>query len=189
VTKPRVFATLSGIWCTACCVFAVLLVNYRKFNETSRVYCHLDNHLEYFVTSFTAYFPLTLILILNVWILIVAEKQRKRILAETAVAYAICDRQSGKHISEISRFFHAFKAVKTFSIVVAVLTFCVLTPTVVGLVLYSSCSESCKQLWFVVFHFEFYAINSVVNAYIYGMRHIKYRKAPGQILLRILRLS
>jgi hypothetical protein len=119
--------------------------------------------------------------------LVVAEKQRKRILVETGVALTTRDRQLGNDISEISRFFQAFKAVKTFSIVVAVLTFCVLIPTVVGAVLYSSCSESCKQLWFVVFHFEFYAINSVVNAYIYGMRHIKYRKAPGQILLGILR--
>jgi hypothetical protein len=57
--------------------------------------------------------------ILNVWILIVAEKQRKRILAETAT-----------NASDVNRFqFHAHKAIKTFSIVVAVLTFCVLTPT------------------------------------------------------------
>ncbi len=87
-------------------------------------------------------------------------------------------------MAAVNRFFHALKAVKTFSIVVAVLTFCVLTPTVVGLVLYkTSYGLSCEQLWFVVFHYEFYGINSIVNAYIYGMRHIKYRKAYGHILV------
>ena len=118
----------------------------------------------------------------NIWILVVAEKQRKRIVAEIAVA------QSTNRMSAISQFFHAIKAAKTFSIVVAVLTFCVLMPTIIEVVLYkSSCSDSCKQLWFVVFHYEFYEVNSIVNAFIYGMRHIKHRRAYRHILFKILR--
>ena len=179
VTKRRVFVAMAGIWLTACCVFTLFLVRTRKSDERLRSLCKLDVILIYFKQTIIVYFPLTLIIILNVWILIVAEKQRKRILAETAT-----------NTSDVNRFFHALKAAKTFSIVVAVLTFCVLTPTVVGLVLKeNSCSASCRQLWFVVFHFEFYGINSIVNAFIYGMRHIKYRKASGHILLRILRCN
>jgi uncharacterized oligopeptide transporter (OPT) family protein len=129
----------------------------------------------------------TLIVILNVWILIVAEKQRKRILAETAVTFTTCEGEEENKTSDINRFFHALKAVKTFSIVVAVLAFCVLTPTVVAKVLYeiSSCSASCQQLWFVVFQYEFFGINSIVNSFIYGLRHIKYRKNYKYILFKV----
>jgi hypothetical protein len=130
----------------------------------------------FFLRTFTVLFPLTLIVILNGWILIVADKQRKSILAEAA-----------RNMSDVNNFFHALKAVKTFSIFVAVLTFCVLIPTVVGLALPEFSCESCLHFWYVVFHYEFYGINSIVNAYIYGMRHIKYRKAPGQILFKIFR--
>ena len=135
---------------------------------------------------FVGYLLLTLILIFNFWILIVAEKQRKRILAETAVAATTSNGQPANKMSAIHRFFQVRKAAKTFSIVVAVLAFCVLTPTVVGLVIESSCSPSCQQIWFVVFHYEFYGINSIVNAFIYGMKHIRYRKAYRHILFKII---
>ena len=181
VTKRRVFVVMSGIWLTACCVFIVLVVYFRKFNDTIKGLCYLNETLIFFKQTIIVYFPLILIIFLNVWILTIAKKQQKRrILAETST-----------NRKDIIGFFHALKAVKTFSIVVAALTFCVLTPTVVGLVLYnvSSCSFSCKRLWFAVFHYEFYGINSIVNALIYGMRHIKYRKASGHILFRILRCN
>ena len=139
-----------------------------------------------FSRNFFCFLPLTLILIFNSWVLIVAEKQRRRILAETAVAATTSNGQPGNKMSAIHRFFQARKAAKTFSIVVAVLTCCVLAPTVVGLALESSCSPSCQHIWYVVFHYEFYGINSIVNAFIYGMKHIKYRKAYRHILFKII---
>ena len=83
------------------------------------------------------------------------------------------------------RFFVALKLAKTFAIVVAVLTICILIPTVVGRTLYEFCTLPCRQIWFVVFHFELYGINSVVNAFIYGIRHVKYRKAYLRILFKL----
>ena len=74
---------------------------------------------------------------------------------------------------------------KTFSVFVTVLTICILTPTVVGRILVEFCTDSCIQIWYVVFHFELYGINSVVNAFIYGMRHVKYRKAYLHILFTL----
>ena len=139
----------------------------------------VDHTLTLVKNIFTVYLPVTLIIIFDVWISIVAEKQRKRILAETAT-----------NTSDVHRFFDALKAVKTFIIVFAVLAFCLLTPAVVGFVLKEiSCSYACQQLWFVVFHFELCGINSIVNAFIYGMRHIKYGKASERILLRIVRCN
>jgi hypothetical protein len=172
---------IAGIWLTACCPFIVSLVYFRASDYGVRSFCDLNDEVFYFIQTFTVYFPLTLIVILNVWILIVAEKQRKRIFVGTVT-----------NRSNVNGFFHALKAVKTFSIVVAVLTFCVLTPALVGLALFESSYSLWLKLWYVIFYYEFYGINSIANAFIYGMRHIKYRKAPGlagQILLRILRCN
>jgi hypothetical protein len=181
VTKRRVFVAVSGIWLIACCIFAVFMVQYGKHPNRFRSFCYLEDTLSFLMNALISYFPLTIIAILNAWILKVAEKQRNRILVETAATHAF----------KVNRIFRAHKAVRTFSVVVAVLTFCVLTPTVVGQVIKKvpSCSDSCEQLWFVVFHCEFYGINSIVNAFIYGMRHIKYRRAPRQIILKICRCS
>jgi hypothetical protein len=94
--------------------------------------------------------------------------------------------ETATNTSTVNRFFHGLKAVKTFSIVVAVLTCCILIPTIVGLALYESSCNSCLSFWYVVLNYEFYGINSIVNVFIYGMRHIKYRKASGQIIFKIL---
>ena len=108
--------------------------------------CDINEYIHRSIEIFVGYLPLTLILILNIRILIVAEKQRKRILAETAIPVTASDGQlANKMSATIHGFFHAVKAVKTFSIVVAVLAFCVLTPTMLVLVLQYSCSPSCGQ--------------------------------------------
>ncbi len=188
VTKRRAFAAISGIWLTSCCLFIVLFVHWRS--TTSRSSCYLEHDiLYYFTQAFIGYLPLTLILILNVQVLLVAEKQRKRILAETTLAVTTCNGESTSKITRINRFFCALKAVKTFSIVLAVLAFCILTPTVISTVVQTSCCDSFVQTWFAVFHYEFYGLNSIVNAFIYGMRHVKYRKAYGHILFKILRCN
>ncbi len=186
VTKRRVFVAMASIWLTTCCLFIVSSLFARRFDGRLRSFCLIDPGLHIFLTAFTGYAPLTIILILQVRILIVAEKKRKLILAETMAVVNIFNGQSANEMSRISRFFHVCKAVKTFSIVVAVLTCCILTPTVVGELVDHSCSHSCQQIWYVVFNYEFYGINSIVNAYIYGMRHIKYRKTYGRILFKIL---
>ena len=188
VTKRRVFLAISAIWLTVCCLLIALLLHWkRSVGIRLRSLCHVNYYMSRLLIEISlGYLPLTLTLIFNSWILIVAEKQRKRILAETAVAATTSNGQPANTLSAIHRFFQARKAVKTFSIVVAVLAFCVFVPTVVGLVIGSSCSPSCQQIWFVVFHYEFYGINSIVNAFIYGMKHIKYRKAYRHILIKII---
>ena len=190
VTKRRVFLAISGIWLTACCFLIVLLVSYR-YDFRLRSLCENKNNdiYHHFVHSFVTYLPLTVIMIINIWILIVAEKQRKRILAEIALPVTTSNGQRTNKMFAIHGFFHAHKAVKTFSIVVTVLVFCVLTPNVVGIVLHYFCSDSCRQMWFVVFYYEFYGINSIVNAFIYGMRHTKYRRGYQHIILKILRCN
>jgi hypothetical protein len=188
VTKRRVFLAISGIWLAACCLCTVLLVSFVRFDSALRSLCHAGEYTYLLLKIFVCYVPLVLIFILNFRIFNVARKQRKRILAETMVTVNISSEQSSKKLIGIVRNLVGFKAAKTFAIVVAVLTFCVLTTTVVSKVIENYC-ESYRLMWYTVFQYDFYGMNSIVNAFIYGMRHIKYRKAYGNILLKLLRCN
>ena len=189
VTHRRVFLAVSGIWITACCLFIVWYIYFRSYGIEFRSLCDTTvtaNNIPYFTNAFTGYLPLILIFFLNFHLLSVARRQRKRILAETTIANAENSTdQSTDRMSFALRFFVALKFAKTFAIVVAVLTICVLIPTVVGHILRRFCSVRCLQIWFVVFNYELYGLNSVVNAFIYGMRHVKYRKAYLRILFKL----
>ena len=181
-TYRRVFFAVSGIWIIACCLFVVWYINVRSYGIGFRGLCYIWDGMYYFTDASVGYFPLILIFCLNFYMLSVARKQRKRIFDETTIT---TPKESANRMNFVHRMFVALKAAKTFAIVVAVLAFCVLTPTVVGDMLYKFCTVPCMQLWFVLFHYEFYWINSVVNAFIYGMRHVKYRKAYVHILSKL----
>ena len=188
VTKRRVFLAISGIWLTACCLCTVLLVHFGRFNYALRSVCPAGEYTYLLLEIFVGYVPLILIFILNFQIFNVARKQRKRIMAETTVTVNISSELQSKRLIGIVRLLVGFKAAKTFAIVFAVLTFCVLTPTVASEVIKHFC-ESCHQMWYIVIRYDFYGMNSIVNAFVYGMRHIKYRKAYGNILLKLLRCN
>ena len=186
VTNRRLSLTISALWITACCLFVVHYIHDRSNETKFRSICYIPLGIYYFTAAFVGYLPLTLIYSLNFHMLAVARKQRKRILAETTLINVDnSTEESANRMSLVLGFFVALKTAKTFTIVVAVLTICFLTPTVVTPMLYNFCSDSCRQIWIVVFHYELYGINSVVNAFIYGMRHVKYRKAYLHILLKL----
>ena len=186
VTHRRVFLAVSGIWITACCLFIIRYINIGIYSAAFRSICEGPKSIGYFIEAFAAHLPLILIFSFNFHLLSVARRQRKRIFSETTIAGADnSTEQSTNRIRFVRRFFVGLKEAKTFAIIVAVLTICILTPTVVGRTLYEYCSVPCWQFWYVVLNYELYGMNSVVNALIYGMRHVKYRKAYLDILFKL----
>ena len=185
VTHRRVFLAVAGIWITACCLFVILYIHLKSFGVEFRNLCDTPDSVKHPLHVIIGIFPLTLIFLLNFHILLVVRRQRKRILAETTITSVYNSTEdSANRMNFVVRFFAALKAAKTFAIVVAVLAICILTPTVVGRILNPFCSGQCQQIWFV-FNYEFYGINSIVNAFIYGMRHVKYRKAYLHIIFKL----
>ena len=186
MTSRRAFLAISAIWTAASGLFITFHIYFAKDNSGYRSLCAINSHLAYFVRVFMFYIPIASTLLLNVWILSVARKQQRQILTKTQILGANGNRsESAKRISYVYGFFHAVKAAKTFFIVVVFLSFCVFVPLVIGLVLGISCSISCRQIWYVIFEYEFYGINSIVNAFIYGMRHFSYRKVCGYIFFKL----
>ena len=186
VTNRRVFIAVSGVWITACWIFIIRYIQFRSYSVEFRSLCDGPQSTGYFTEAFAAHLPLILIFSFNLHLLSVARKQRKRIFPETTIASADNSTElSTNRIRFVLRFFVGLKEAKTFAIIVAVLTICILIPTVVGRTLYEFCSVSCWQFWYVVLNYELYGMNSVVNALIYGMRHVKYRKAYLHILFKL----
>ena len=187
VTRRRIILIILGIWLTASGVHFVQQLYGWKLRWGFRSACSIPDSIYYTMCCFIFYLPITSIFIYNFQILKVAREHRQRILpAETAFNHS--NGQSAQKIkTSISQFYQALKAAKTFLVVVAVLVFCFFTPTLIGTLLVKICSVPCRQIWFVVFNFELYGINSIVNPFIYAARHIKYRKAYGNILFKFLR--
>ena len=187
VTHRRAFLAVSGIWITACCIFIVLNIHVSSYGIEFRSFCDIRDSIHYFTKAFAVYLPLILIFLLNFRLLSIVRMQRKRILAETTIASADnSTRESTNRMSFVLGFLVALKSSKTFAIVVTVLTICILTPTVVARIINEFiCTDECGEIYYAVFHHDPYGINSVVNAFIYGMRHVKYRKAYLHILFKL----
>ena len=153
VTHRRVFLAVSGIWITACCLFIVFYIQLRSYHGIEfQSFCDILDSITYFKDTSTVYLPVSLIFLLNFHLLYVAGKQRKRIMAETTIANADnSTEESTKKISFVLGFFVALKEAKTFAIVVAVLTICILTPTGFGWILFKFCTTSFGKFGAVVF--------------------------------------
>ena len=162
VTRRRVCLIVLGIWVSACCLFILIYVHVKSYD--TRSLCEVPDSVDHLTGCFVGYIPLTLIVFFNFSTLSVERKQRKHIIAETKVADVnMSTEQSVRNISFAHRFLAALKETQTFAIVVAVLAFCILTPVVFGQVLYHFCSESCWLIWFLVFNYELYGINSILE--------------------------
>ena len=190
VTRRRIFLVVLGIWLTASGLLFVLQLHFVKFNVGLRSACYVPSDFYKILNTFSFYVPLTLIFAINIQILKVAREQRSRILSEEIAVRQIREQsRKREETSPAVRVFQASKAAKTFFIVVVVLAFCVLFPTITGEVLYVYYLRETRywQIWYVVFNHELYGINSIVNPFIYGARHVKYRKAYENILFKFLR--
>ena len=154
VTRRRVFVAISGIWLISGYIFIALIFYYHKSTRL-RSYCYISRWVFSLMNIFVVSVLLIPIFILNLRILNVARTQRKRILAETTVTVNMSNEQSSSRLVDLLRLLVGIKAAKTFCIIFAVLTFCVFTPTIIGLTLKDSCSEFCLQIWYVVFNMNF----------------------------------
>ena len=182
VTKRRVFRGIASIWLTSCCIFTLYCIHYMKQDTKLRSLCFVPKYLARSLQIWGEIIPISFIFILNFRILSIAQTQRKCILAETLPDG---DKLPSRLVFT-RRLLQTLKIVKTFFTVLMVLTLCCFVPTVAGNVL-QICSGPCRQIWYLVFQYELYGINSIVNAFIYGIRHIKQRKPYGHILSRIIR--
>ena len=174
VTVKRVKNIVAAIWVISC-GFLCLMAAFFESSKLKRSYCRVPDEIYWPYEIIILYIPITFVFILNLNILRIAQRQRRRILVQTRVI---------GHTRPLSRMLtfrqtNALKSVKTFLIVISILAFCCLIPAVTGISLYFFVCKNCHTTttWYVVFNFELYGINSIANPFVYGVRHPRYRQS------------
>ena len=176
-TEKRVKNIVWIIWMISAGILSLMAVYFKKSKQLKRSYCEVLDAIYWPYEILILYIPIIFIFCLNFKILRIARDQKRRISQETFNGRQL-NPNSSKRWSSL-RQITALKSVKTFMIVVSILSFCCFIPAIVGISLYFFVCKTCNETttWYVVVNFELYGINSIANAFVYGIRHAKYRKA------------
>ena len=185
VTKRRVMLVIVSIWLTAFGILCLKVSLQEKNKQLKRSLCDINKFVFWFWEVFSKVIPILLVTVLNYKIFIIAQEQRRRIENEMA-EFEMPNEETGQNKRKsFHQKIRAFNIVKTFFIVVLVLAFCCLIPALIGLVLYYIVKSKFSHIWYVIIVYELAGINSIVNAFIYGMRHAEYRKAYKHLLSKL----
>jgi hypothetical protein len=188
VTQERVRNIVAAIWVISCGVLSLTAVYFKKpRRQPKRSYCQVLDEIYWPYETVILYIPIIIIFSLNLKILRIARNQKRRILQETVNVGQPNESRPNRRISSFRQTI-ALKSVKIFIIIVSILALCCFIPAVIGISLYFVCKTcDATTTWYVVFNFELYGINSIANAFVYGIRDANYRKSLRQHFSRLCR--
>ena len=185
VTKRRIFILISCIWSVAL-VQPATIYTYYLFETNSRKKCQMLKAVVYLLILYTLV-PIGVIAILNYKLFKIVKEQRQRLIVLQQLPHEESEQvRSEQNQTWLRRLATELKAVKTFAIIVGILIFCFVPHTVVNLMkIVTKLNPVQKEILHVIYPIskELVAMNSIVNAYIYALRHRKYRKAYKQLLV------
>ncbi|XP_028393655.1 5-hydroxytryptamine receptor 7-like [Dendronephthya gigantea] len=199
VVGKRVYALVFIIWIWSFS-FLPLPLMYIGPGEVPGV-CRASNEFILFSFIVYVYTPLTLIIFFNIKILKIARRQRRRIAAcsitrqtpahtstntaQESVGGRFVNEQHDQNTSW-QRITKELKPLKTFVIIIGVLLGCFIPYSIAVCLEKLGCN--CIPLKVHIIFSEFIAVNSIINPFIYGIRHKKYRNAYGRILRMICKI-
>ena len=186
MTWQRVHILVCTVWIWALAFLPVSVI-YIGPGEVRGV-CRASNEFVLFTFIVYVYIPLSLIIFFNYKIFKIARRHRRRIAAGSIVQYnqgvqaGNSTNVNEQRNASWQRIAKELKPLKTFVIVIGVLLSCFI-PYSISAYLLEECN--CIPVTLHIIFSELIAINSIINPFIYGIRHKKYRNAYGR-LLRIL---
>ena len=179
ITEKRVRNVVAGIWVISFGVLCLMAVFFKKTERRS--YCEIKDEIYWPYEIVIIYLSIIFIFCFNIKVLRIAQKQKQGILKRipNMNQSEICCSNRKSLLRQII----ALKSVKTFIIVFAILAFCCFIPAIIGLSLYFLVGKQDikTSTWYVVFNFELYGINSIANPFVYGVRHVKYRRGCREL--------
>ena len=195
ITKRRTFILMSFIGVAALVQIPIVYIGMK--NEASlgsgSVRCpYMKNGESCRYPDFVSYLhivqlvPICIIIFLNYKIFKIVKEQKRRI-AMIRPPHAHSEQIQTEHIKQtwLPRLAIELKAVGTFAIIVGVLICCFVPHIVINIMVHISGSHSSIPIILRIIVKELIGINSVVNAYIYALRHKKYTRAYKQIFLSV----
>ena len=191
--RVRILVCTMWVWALAFLPFSVIYIDTGEV----RGVCTASNEFVLFTFIVYIYIPLTLIIFFNYKIFKIARRQRRRIAARSMTQYNL-GMQAGNLTNEQTmqtrsstndqnelwqRITKELKQLKTFLIVIGVLLVCFI-PYSLAVSLHNLVCNCIPVTLHIIFS-ELIAVNSIINPFIYGIRHKKYRNGYGR-LVRIL---
>ncbi len=190
--RVRVLVCTMWVWALAILPFSVIYIGTGEV----RGVCRVSNEFVLFAFIVYIYIPLTLIIFFNYKIFKIAWRQRRRIVARSMTQYNLgmqagnCDptneqtMQTGSSTNDQNalwqRITKELKQLRTFLIVIGVLLVCFI-PYSLAVTLHKLACNCIPVALRMIFS-ELIAVNSIVNPFIYGIRHKKYRNVYGRLL-------
>lgn len=175
MTWLRVYILLCAIWVSVL-LYQPLLILYNVPSELRGV-CQSSTVVTLVCVTIYVYLPITLIFFFNYKIFKLARDQRRKI-AETSLASESDVPSSSVQNINFSRrrIIRELKVIKTFAIVIGAFLFC-LTPFSIVAAVDSLFCKSCVPLSLVIILGDLAGVNSILNPFIYSIRHAEYRTA------------
>ena len=181
VTKRRTFLVIGSIWVAALLQTPLVYFFISKLGQENRPWL-------YIIQAVLNTVCIVVIIILNYKIFKIVKEQRKRIELQPQPAQAEDSMEQQRkldnnvlrkpNVTWLSHLAKELKDIKTFAMIVVVLTCCFLPYNVIN-IYRSFASRSFRQANKILVNFILRLVgrNSIANPFIYAMRHKKYRKA------------
>ena len=171
VTTQRTCIALALVW-SAGFLNGVLIFSSTKSTGVPMV-CEVDMAVALTGSIVCFYIPLTATVVFNVKILKIARVQRRKIAVQV-VPSEVSTSGSGTSRRHFAR---QLKLFKTFALVFGCFIFCVTPFPVIAVIGILVCSGGCIPIEVIIVSAVLAGSNSVLNAFIYGVRHEEYRRA------------
>lgn len=171
VTSRRACIALVGVWCAGLTNGVLIFANTKSTGVP--LLCEVDMIVSLGVTVVCFYIPLTATVVFNIKILRIARAQRRKIAAQATP----CETSASTAVSPRRHLARQFKLFKTFTVVFGCFIFCVTPLPVLGMTNLLVCGGECIPTEVIIIAGIMAGANSILNPFIYGVRHEEYRRA------------
>ena len=179
VTSGRTRIALAVIWCAGFVNGGFIFASTKSTGVP--LICDVDMAVALTGSVVCFYIPLTATVVFNLKILRIARAQRRKIAVQLAVPSETSNSTTGSSRRHLAR---QFKLFKTFIIVFGCFIFCVTPFPVIAMIDVVVCGGGCIPIEIISSFAILAGANSVLNAFIYGVRHEEYRRAFRILLSR-----
>ena len=179
VTTRKTSKLLTCIWLAALVQLPLIYISMVP-NKKGKPKCSYPQHVVWLhiIQQLAAICVMTT---LNYKMFKIVKEQRQRMASEFVLHPQQSEQiQSEQNMTGLRHLAKEIKAVKTFAIIVGVLT-CCFVPYIVLNVFSASNRYSCSLYTPYMIIRELVGINSIANAFIYALRHKKYTRAYGKL--------
>ncbi|XP_046849176.1 alpha-1A adrenergic receptor-like [Xenia sp. Carnegie-2017] len=186
VTQRKVSIALASVWITGFLSFIMMFFTARATDVP--LICEMNKIAGSVGIFFFFFVPLGVTIVFNVKTVQIARNQGRKIAAQASLSKTK-NSTYADDLSSRKNFSRQMKLFKTIRVVFGCFLFCVTPFPVIDFIELVICNHGCIPLKVYIGISLLAALNSITNAFIYGIRDKKYRRSFKQMFARCCNLS